>query len=311
MDLARPLHPVPALSLRPWAGRRLGEGIGERWVAGPDSVVSLPNGTDATLDELAARTGPALIGTAGMALLGPRFPLLCKLIDAGEWLSLQVHPDDRLARALYGADAVGKDEAWAVIAAEPGARLVIGPSAGADAASVRNAVASGAMDLAACEVRVAVPGDVFNVPAGTVHAIGAGVFVYEIEQPSDLTFRISDWGRPPTPGRRLHLDEAGQAVDPARRAILAGSAWRLDGGRLEADRLRLEVLGPADDGANRAPGGRSPEVITAIEGGVVLAGDGWSERLEPLDTVVIAAGVAAYRIEPEAGARALVGSLPG
>ncbi len=76
---------------------------------------------DRTLDDLAAELGEALVGRRGMALLGARFPLIVKLIDAGDWLSLQVHPDDALARELYGPDAVGKAEAWLVIEADPDA----------------------------------------------------------------------------------------------------------------------------------------------------------------------------------------------
>ena len=115
---------VPSASPRPWAGTRLGPGIGERWLAGPASVVTIGDGFTPTLDELAAAWGPSLVGTRGLERMGARFPLLVKVIDAAEWLSLQVHPTDELARRLYGPDAVGKAEAWVVLDADPGARLV-------------------------------------------------------------------------------------------------------------------------------------------------------------------------------------------
>jgi mannose-6-phosphate isomerase len=310
LELSRPLRPVPASSPRPWAGTRLGEGVGEVWVAGPASVVPLPDGSSATLDELAAREAEALVGRAGIALLGRRFPLLAKLIDAADWLSLQVHPDDSLARRLLGADGVGKDEAWVVLAAEVGSRLVTGPAAGLDAAAVRAAVAAGTMGFAECELRTTTPGDVVNLRAGTIHAIGPGVFVYELEQPSDLTFRISDWGRPPTPERHLHLEEALEAADPTRHAELVGSDWRLAGGVLDDRRIRLELVAPGPAPARR-PGGRSPEIVTAFGGGVTLAGDGFEERLAPLETAVVPAAVNLYDIVVADGATALVGSLPG
>jgi len=128
IDLTRPLRPVAFPSPRPWAGTRLGEGIGERWLAGPDSVVALYDGTSPTLDALAATHGAALVGSRGIERLGARFPLLVKLIDAAEWLSLQVHPSDDLARRLYGSDAVGKAEAWVILATDPDTRLVTGPN---------------------------------------------------------------------------------------------------------------------------------------------------------------------------------------
>ncbi len=310
MELSRPLRPVSASSPRPWAGTRLGEGVGEVWVAGPASLVPLPDGSSATLDELAAIEAEALVGRAGVAALGRRFPLLAKLIDAADWLSLQVHPDDALARRLFGADAVGKDEAWVVLAAEAGSRLVTGPAAGLDAAAVRAAVAAGSMGFAECELRTTTAGDVLNVRAGTIHAIGPGVFVYELEQPSDLTFRISDWGRPPTPGRRLHLEEALEAVDPSRRAELVGSDWRLEGGALDDRRIRLELVaaGPA---SARRPAGRSPEIVTAFGGSVTLVGDAFEERLAPLETAVVPAAVDRYDLVLADGATAVVGSLPG
>jgi mannose-6-phosphate isomerase len=309
VDLSRPLRPVAAPSLRPWAGTRLGLGVGEIWVAGPASVVPLADGSSPTLDSLAAQAREALVGSAGMAMLGPRFPLLAKLIDAADWLSLQVHPDDALARRLYGPDAVGKDEAWVVLEAEPATRLVVGADPGLSAEAVRAVVAAGTMGFSHCELRRPVRGEVLEVPAGTIHAIGPGAFVYELEQPSDLTFRISDWGRPQTPGRRLHLAEAREAVAARQHATVVGSAWSLDGGALNGRSFRVELVAAGHDSA-RTPAGRSPELVTACGGAVALRGDGWTETLAPLETAVVPAGVAAYGVAVAGDAVALVGSLP-
>jgi mannose-6-phosphate isomerase len=310
VDLTRPLRPVPAPSPRPWAGSRLGEGVGEIWLAGPASLVEAGAGSPLTLDGLAGLEGEALVGSAGMAMLGPRFPLLAKLIDAADWLSLQVHPDDSLARRLRGAEAVGKDEAWLVLEAAGDTRLVVGPAGTLDAAAVMALVAAGTMGLEDCAVHAALPGDVLSVPAGTIHAIGPGAFVYELEQPSDLTFRISDWGRPPVPGRHLHLAEARQAVDPSLHAVLAGSGWQLAGGSLNGRRIRLELV-PSSGPVVRRPGGRSPELVTAIGGSVVLVGEAFEDRLAPLETAVLPAALSACEVLPGDGAMAVVGSLPG
>jgi len=307
LDLTLPLRPVPAASLRPWAGKRLRVGVGEIWVAGPASVVTPADGSTMTLDELAGVAGAALVGTAGLAALGPRFPLLAKVIDAADWLSLQVHPDDDLARRLYGSAAVGKDEAWVLLEADGDTRLVTGPASHLDDAAVVDAVAAGTMGLDACEIRVPAPGETLNVRAGTIHAIGPGALVYELEQPSDLTFRISDWGRPAIQGRKLHLDEARQAVVTSQHVELVGTGWRLDGGALNDRHFRLEMVTAS---AVREPGLRSPEVVTAVGAAVTLRGDGWTERLAALETAIIPAAVASYAIEPDAGGVALVGSLP-
>ncbi len=307
--LTRALRPAMVPSPRPWAGTRLGGGAGEHWVAGPASTVTLAGGRVLTLDALAAEAGAALVGTRGLALLGARFPLLVKLIDAGDWLSLQVHPSDVIARRQHGPDAVGKAEAWLVLDADPDAHLVVGPRLGMADDAVRAAIAAGTMDRPDCEAVTAHAGDVFNVEPGTIHAIGAGVFVYEIEQPSDLTYRISDWGRPAVAGRSLHREEALEAVRPWRQAALVGSGWRLDGGVLTTPEFRLELVAPGSATASRQPAGLTPEIITVVRGEVVLRGDGWTERLGLRETALVPADVAAYAISGDATSLAAVGSL--
>ena len=309
-----PLRPIPHRSRRPWAGHRLAdaaEHVGELWVAGPGSVVEAPanGGARCTLDELAASEGAALVGSRAIALLGARFPLLVKLIDAGDWLSLQVHPDDALAAELYGPTALGKTEAWLVVDAEPDAVLVTGPRRDLDAVELRRAIEDGVVGLGHCKTCAATPGETLLLQAGTMHAIGAGSLVYEIEQPSDITFRMSDWGRPATAERPLHIAESLRAVRPAAHAVPVGRGWRLDGGALTVRELRLEIADLAT-AATRRPAGETLEIVTAIRGSVELAGDGWQERLEPFETLVIPASVPEYRIAGAPGALACVGSIP-
>ena len=265
--------------------------------------------TERTLDGLAALHREALVGRRGMARLGARFPLLVKLIDAAERLSLQVHPDDALARRLYGPKAVGKAEAWLVLEAKDDAELVTGPRRTFASDELLAAVASGELDRDGCEVSPAIPGDAWVLRAGTMHAIGAGTFVYEIEQPSDLTFRISDWGRPPVRGRSLHTVESGLALRPEAHAELAGRRFVLDGGAIELPEFRLELV---RDGSKvrRSPDGASLEVVTAAQGMVVVRGPGWAEMLAPFETVVVPASVAHYEIEAGPGALACLGLLP-
>jgi mannose-6-phosphate isomerase len=265
------------------------------------------DGRERTLDELAEAQGEILVGSHGIALMGRRFPLLVKVIDAGDRLSLQVHPDDALARVLYGPDAVGKMEAWLVLEAAPGAELITGPHPGLDRAAFLASVAAGDVDLQHCRRTPAIPGDAWLLRPGTLHAIGAGVFVYEIEQPSDLTFRISDWGRPT--GRTLHIAQALQALRPTAEAERTGIGFQLDGGFLETPQLRLELpdlAGPVI----REPAWRTCEVVTSIRGTLRVDGDGWSEALEPMDTLVVPAAVERYTLRGSDGAMACVGTVP-
>lgn len=147
----------------------------------------------------------------------PQLPsVLIKYIFTSEKLSVQVHPDDAQARAA-GSGNAGKDECWLVIHTEPGATLGVGFDRPIDAAAMRAAALDGSIEDLLTWYPVQ-PGDFFMIPAGTVHAIGAGVGLIEIQQNSDITYRLYDYGRP----RELHLD-AGMAVargephDPALR----------------------------------------------------------------------------------------------
>ena len=304
-----PVRPEPAPSARPWAGSRLaahGPSTGELWLAGPASVVRDADGATVTLDALAARHGEAFVGSAAMARYGARFPLLAKLIDAADWLSLQVHPDDALARELFGRDAVGKAETWVVLEAAAGAELIVGPAADLAEADLRAAIGAGLAGRSHCRVRRAVAGDVLLIRPGTLHAIGGGTFLYELQQPSDLTFRVSDWGRT---GRELHVEQSLRALDASAVAELRGHDFHIDAGVVDAVELGLELVTPLPP-VDRAPAGRSVEVVTALRGTFVVHGKGWSEALSPLQTLVVPAALDAYRITGPRSGIAAIGTVP-
>ena len=156
--------------------------------------------------------------------------LLVKYIFTSEKLSVQVHPSDTQTEAK-GLGRQGKEECWLVIDAEPGAVLGIGFEQPIDAETMRAAAEDGSIEdmLTWHEVR---PGDFFYIPANTVHAIGGGVSIIEVQQNSDITYRLYDYGRP----RELHLDEGmavakGEPYDMARRLLLpvSGDAALVDG----------------------------------------------------------------------------------
>lgn len=309
----RPFRPSPSALGKPWGGTRLAGGapgipIGELWLAGPDSRLFGPSSQlDGTLDELAERYGPRLVGRAGSSRYGTRFPLLIKLIDAESWLSLQVHPDDRQARSLRGPGAVGKHEAWYVIAARPEATLIIGPHPAADRERLGKAVRAGLVERDLLEAIPADEGMVVDIAPGTMHSIGPGVLLYEIQQPSDLTYRISDWGRAATPDRPLHVDEVQACIDLSAGGLVSRPAQSDDTMTLTTEAFQLMVIGRD---ANLEPSGHSPHVVTVVRGSALVEGDDWVEMLEPWSTLVIPAEVTEYRLRPAAGSRVCVASLP-
>lgn len=309
-----PCRVAPLAKERVWGGNRLMPPrvlpIGELWLAGP--WLRVASGPDAgrTLDEVAGEHGAAFVGSAAPAGAGPRFPLLAKLLDPAAWLSVQVHPDDALARRLEGPTAVGKAEAWFVVDAEPGAELLVGLRPGATIEDARAAIAlpaerraSAVVDLLA---RTAVqPGDAVLLPAGTLHAVGPGVLLYEIQQPSDITYRVDDWGRRPTPDRPLHVDQALAAiaigaVPEIRRAAPAGRV-------LACPHFALDLV---DAPASLDPGGRTLHVVTSLDGRAELSADGWAVPLAAHETLVVPATAGPYDVRPADGGRVLVASLP-
>ena len=210
---------------RPWGGQAMGtlldkplpvdRPIGESWEIFPDNVIA--NGA------LAGRTVRDIHQIYGDKL-SPRdageFPLLVKFLDAREWLSVQVHPDDGQAQMLEGWPR-GKTECWYIIAAEPGAEIAYGVTRALTAHEFRTELAAGnANDLLS---RVPVKaGDFIYVPATTPHAIGPGIVLYELQQFSDTTYRVYDWGRLGLDGkpRELHLDKALSVMDFQPRPVI-------------------------------------------------------------------------------------------
>jgi len=162
------------------------------------------------LREVLARYGQDLVGAAVQSRYGDDFPLIIKLIDAQDDLSIQVHPDDTYARA-EGLGTFGKTEAWYVLHSE-GSRLALGLQDGIDAAALRQALTEGPVEAAVLYQDIAAA-DVVLLQAGIVHALCRGIMVYEVQQSSDLTFRLYDYGRLGLDGepRELHI-ERGLAV---------------------------------------------------------------------------------------------------
>ena len=181
-------------------------------VAGNYSVVTNGILKGLTIDELIHRYGAKLSGEKVIQRFGATFPLLIKFIDAHDNLSIQVHPGDELARARH--HSLGKTEMWYVVQATPGAALYCGFSQQIDAEEyVRRVRENSIIDvLKRYDVK---EGDVFFLPAGRVHAICAGCFIAEIQQTSDITYRIYDYNRKDTNGnsRELHIELAKEAID--------------------------------------------------------------------------------------------------
>lgn len=221
-----PLKFTPILKDRIWGGNKLEtvlnkslngqSGIGESWeLSGVDGDISVvENGflKGNNLSELIEIYMGDLVGERVFAKFGTEFPLLIKFIDAREALSIQVHPDDKLAEERH--NSFGKTEMWYVMQAEEGAQLISGFSQKVTPETYVEAVKNNTLEDILAQHKIA-SGDVFFMPAGRVHAIGAGILIAEIQQTSDITYRIYDFNRRDANGnsRELHTELAVNAID--------------------------------------------------------------------------------------------------
>lgn len=217
-----PLKSVPIFKERIWGGQKLrdafdknlpaGQKIGESWeLAGlPDDESIIANG------ELAGQTLASVVERYPEQMLGVKeapkpFPLLIKLLDAQDVLSVQVHPDPETCRRMGAGDT--KTECWYVIDAEPGAVIYKGLKQKVSREQFAQAIKDGTTADLLAKIPVQ-PGECHFLPAGTAHAIGAGLLIAEIQTPSDTTYRVFDWNRVDDAGqpRQLHLDEALESI---------------------------------------------------------------------------------------------------
>lgn len=303
-DVLGPLHLEPRLVAKPWGGRRLARlgrdlpddgHYGESWEVAdlPDDATPVPDaGSRVASGPLVGATLAQLVATHRTQLLGPvaptaggRFPLLVKLLDAREHLSVQVHPPAAWV-AEHPQHAL-KTESWLVVDALDGAELLLGLADEVTDTELADAIGTPAMVPLLRRVP-ARAGDVFHLPAGTIHALGAGCLVAEVQTPSDTTFRLYDWtdelGREP---RELHLDEGlacvrlGWSDNTGPPQQPAG-----DGTLVDTDHYAIRRHRPDTDGPLALHAGL-PRVLMAIAGAV--DGDGFAQPLGPGGVVLLPA----------------------
>lgn len=306
-----------------WGGRRLATMLGRALPPGDDYAESweiVDHGADQSVvraGSLAGRTLHELVRECGAALLGrdaprPSFPLLMKLLDCNRTLSVQVHPNDAQAAQLDPPD-LGKTEAWVVLAAEPASKIYAGLKPGVTRDDLAAALARGECEALLHEFEPAA-GDCVFIPAGTVHALGAGLVVAEIQQASDTTFRLFDWNRVDADGkpRPLHIAESLAVIDyqrgpvapqtpqatgmPGRERLAACDKFVLDRVTLE----RPTTIG-GDDRCH---------VLAVIAGAVAAEGDPAGAPLALGDTALAPAAAGRIELTPQDRATVLDVSLP-
>jgi len=322
-----PLRFAPIFQYRLWGGRRLAglmraplpgtDPVGEAWLLSdrPDhqSRVAAGSLTGRTLGELVEEFPEAMLGA--LAHRFTRFPLLLKFLDARDVLSVQVHPSDEQTDCLPPGES-GKTEAWVVLEAEPESRIYAGLRPGSTPEVLRRALGDGtvAARLAGFTPRV---GDVVYLPAGTVHTLGGNIVAFEIQQNSDVTFRLYDWDRvDPTTGmpRDLQVDRALACID-FHQGALEPVTPRPDGDLpatreplLRCDHFslwRIRAQLPVTVGAAGLP-----RILTCIAGAGHLDHAGSTYEIATGDVVLLPAAVGACLLHPSPDVTVLEAGLP-
>jgi mannose-6-phosphate isomerase len=323
-----PLRCTPILKDKVWGGTalltRLGKPaspdrlVGESWelsAHGQDiSVVAEGPLAGQRLSELIAHDGMAYLGSR---IRGDTLPLLYKFIDANDRLSVQVHPTDEQAVANQW-DLRGKTECWYIVDAKPGAEIIVGFKPGVLPADIEAAVENNSLERLLNRFAVS-PGDVLYIPAGTVHAIMDGTLIYEVQETSDITLRLYDWGRTENgKPRALHVKESLQVLETGYHEQHRIAPLTVDSGAPGVERrlravcryFALEEYAFSRDGRAALPARDSFQVVTVVSGSAVVESP--AGRLDaPLGaTVFLPSSSAPIKLAAGRGAALLVSWVP-
>jgi mannose-6-phosphate isomerase len=305
-------RPWGTLDLSPIYPQRSKEKIGESWLTGDHCKIQNGPLAGKSLAELASQYKRKLVG--GAAAEEGRFPLLAKFLFPHEKLSVQVHPDDDDARSI--GQPCGKTECWYVAHATPAAQIGLGLKPGTTRAQFEKAIDANRAEDLLNWISVAA-GDMIYVAGGTVHTLGPGAIIVEIQQQSDTTFRLYDYGRP----RELHLKDGLRVI---KEQVASGKVrpqpfsktgrngnWVLP--LVECPYFAVEKFdlhGPQE--YDLATGKNSAQIMVAIEGSAVLeAPDHDPVRFSRGDAVVVPASIHQFRVQPEGEVKFLRSYVPG
>lgn len=289
---------IPELKGEPCGSDRIGESWEISGVSGHETVVNSGPLSGITITELVNTYGEELLGKKSVERYGYQFPLLVKLLDAHDILSLQVHPSDDIARKNHNCR--GKSEMWYVISSRPGSQIYSGFSSPMSPERLDSSV----RELTLMDVVKSYPakaGQFYYIPAGTLHSIGAGNLIAEIQISSDITYRIYDHNRTDADGlpRQLHIDQAREAIDYAFPNTIEPTA-RIYGSStpnaVESEYFIVGYLNLTDSHMDLTVDGSSFTVVLVTNGTLTIEADGETRELTAGHTALIPASVRSLKV---------------
>lgn len=321
-DALYPFVLQPKLTPAIWGGNALvtrfgkhgdaAEKIGESWECWDENHVLNGKLAGMSVAQLREDLGASLLGDIDPARI---FPILTKIIDAQASLSVQVHPDDAYAQRTEH-QMNGKTECWYIMDAQPGAELVMGWTRDTSREEYERRVADGSLGDILHRVPVKA-GDAFYIPAGTLHAIGAGITIFETQQASDLTYRIFDWNRPGPDGkpRQLHVEKAADVLDyrQSQSRPVDELSYAYEGFQRTAliadSHFLVERVSATETAASMSTHNR-PLIIMSLDEGLLLNCDDDGAELAPYETALVPAGAEHVDIQSKNGSAAFLAVMP-
>ena len=287
-----------------WGGNRIRPDVtrtAEAWLIYENNTITEGLLKGMSLSEAATQEGEALLGGTVVEKTGKRFPLLIKLLDCADWLSLQVHPNNAQAEFWEGPGNFGKMEAWYIVSAKPGAQLVSGFKSGTTKEAVARAVGTNEL-LDIIESKDLKTGDAILISPGTIHALGPGLLVYEVQQTSDITYRVYDWDRPIKAGRKLHLEQAADVLAPEVGGDLVSMerAYPGEDPLIECEFFALRVITNNEHTVKCDTRSQSFHCLTMVEGEGIIEGEDWLRQMGRFEALLIPASCGRYHILPGA-----------
>ncbi len=310
-----PLQLTRRYESRLWGGNTLATWLGvsdaptplaETWEVYNDNHISNGPLAGATLRAVATQYGATLLGARSFARYGGEFPLLAKFIDAAQPLSVQVHPDDTYAHTHEAASGFhGKTEAWHILATQPDSDIIHGLIHPITRQAYAEAIAQGRLEPLLRRVAVHA-GDTVFVPAGTIHAINAGIMLFEIQQTSDLTYRVYDYNRRDASGalRALHVDQAIAVSDLGTAATVPTPAVPRAPGYTELVRSEFFVMDRMESAqpTEWQQPADSFQIVTLIAGAAQYMHDGTPMSLPRGASLIIPACITTSTLIPQGSA---------
>lgn len=287
-----------------WGGNRLKRSklpVAEAWIVHESDLISSGANKGNSLKRLTDEMGEPFLGKKVFKSGGNRFPLLIKLLDCAQWLSLQVHPNDQQAVQLEGQGFFGKTEAWFVLDADTDAQLIAGVKPGTDFQTLQTSIRDGSV-IDKCLYHSVKAGQTIFVEPGTMHALGPGLLIYEVQQSSDLTYRVYDWGRPQTETRRLHIEKSLAVVDAAKSPQARPVPAFMDGKEEELCRSQYFTLSLVEAEKNLLSFDTrmdSFHCLTVIEGSVRVKVKNHQWHVGKFETLLVPASCGVYQVIPD------------